>query len=335
VQGPVCIIAIIAVTILLTIPPPEYSHWFTKLRKIDFLGAFTLVFAIFCLLVGMDRGSNVSWTSKTTIAFCAASLPLFALFVFIEMKIASFPFAPGHIIFHRSLVASYLTNFFGLAANMGVMFYFPLYMQAVDGFSATQAGVRLIPVMICMVSGSLFGGLYMQRTGRYYRLTIASICVGLLGACITFSCSGFLTSSTLGITVGLSTSCFGVSASVTTTLLSVLANADPADQAIATACTYLFRSLGSVTGVSVAATVVQATLRVELRDRLESGKVADEIVERVRQSLDFIKTLEPNVRVIVRRCYQGATNASFAVSILVMCGALVASCFIKERRLSR
>jgi predicted MFS family arabinose efflux permease len=283
----------------------------------------------------MDRGSNVSWTSKTTIIFCVASLPLFVLFVFIEMKIAAFPFAPGHIIFHRSLVASYLTNYFGLAANMGVFFYSPLYMQAVDGLSATAAGVRLIPVMIFMVSGSLFGGLYMQKTGRYYRLTISSIFIGLLGACVTFSCSGFLTSSTPGITVGLCISCFGVSSAITTTLLSVLANADPADQAIATACTYLFRSLGSVTGVSIAATVVQQRLRVELRNRLENGKEADEIVEHVRQSLDFIKTLEPGVRVIVRKCYQSATNACFALSILVMCFALVASCFIKEKKLSR
>jgi hypothetical protein len=323
------------VTILLDIPTPDPSHWLIKLRKIDFLGAFTLVLAVFCLLVGMDRGSNISWVSKTTIIFCAISLPLFALFIFIEMKIAPYPFAPSHVIFHRSLVASYLTNYFGLAANMGVMFYSPLYMQAVDGLSATAAGVRLIPVMIFMVSGSLFGGLYMQHTGRYYRLTIFSICIGLLGASMTFSCSGFLTSSTPGIIMGLSTSCFGVSAAITTTLLSVLANADPADQAIATACTYLFRSLGSVTGVSVAATVVQQRLRVELREKLESGKEADEIVERVRQSLDAIKTLEPGIRMIVRRCYQSATNASFAVSILVMCIALVASCFIREKRLSK
>ncbi len=88
-------------------------------------------------------------------------------------------------------------------------------------------------------------------------------------------------------------------------------------------------------GISIAATVVQQSLRMQLRANLKSGKDADRIVERVRQSLDYIKELKPHIREIVIRCYQKAENASFGMSVLIVCGALICACFIREKKLSR
>ncbi len=175
----------------------------------------------------------------------------------------------------------------------------------------------------------------MQKTGKYYRLTIYALCLCVLGVVTVFLCSGVLISRSWGIVVGQSIACFGGGISITTTLISALANADPKDQAIATACTYLFRSLGSVIGVSISATVVQQRLRVLLREELRSGKEADRIVEGVRRSLDFIKGLEPEVASVVRECYQRATSASFGVSIGIVTMALVMTFFIKEKKLNK
>jgi hypothetical protein len=122
---------------------------------------------------------------------------------------------------------------------------------------------------------------------------------------------------------------------ITTTLINVIANADPKDQAIATACTYLFRSLGSVVGVSWAATVVQQSLRTQLRAKLDSEGDADEIVKRVRQSLDYVRMLEPYTKLIVTKCYQKATNTAFGVSIFVIILAFLSTLFIQEKRLSK
>lgn len=122
---------------------------------------------------------------------------------------------------------------------------------------------------------------------------------------------------------------------ITTTLINVIANADPKDQAIATACTYLFRSLGSVVGMSTSATVVQQALRTQLEGKLGNGSEADEIAEKVRQSLDYIKQLKPYTRNLVRSCYQKATHANFGMSIGIVCLSLVAASFIREGKLSR
>jgi predicted MFS family arabinose efflux permease len=334
-QFPMCVVAALAVYFILDLPKTDHSHWVEKLKRIDFLGAFSLVIAVFSLLLGFDRGSNVAWSDTKTIVFYTLSIPLFAIFVFVETKIASHPFAPGHIIFDRSLTPSYLSNFFALSANMGMIFYIPLYFQAVEGMSATAAGLRLVPVMVCSVSGSLFGGLYMQKTGKYYWLTVCCFVVSMMGSIIIFLFSGIVFDSSWVLIVGMGFVAFGGGAAITTTLLSVLANANPNDQAIATACTYLFRSLGSVTGVSLSATVVQQSLRIRLRDGLKSGKEADEIVKHVRQNLDYIQELEPQVRIIVRRCYKMATNSAFGMSIAIITFALASSFFIREKKLSK
>ena len=165
-QFPLCLLAIAVVSMVLHLPPPEDAHWKEKLKRVDFAGAAVLVSAVTTLLVGLDRGSNVAWSSPLAITFLAVSLPLFMVFVLIEQKFASEPFAPGRIIFGRSQLAAYLCNFFSIGGWLGVLFYVPLYYQAVDNLGPSQAGLRLLPAILLSVTGSLLGGFFMQKTGK-------------------------------------------------------------------------------------------------------------------------------------------------------------------------
>lgn len=334
-QAPMCAAAFLSVALVLKLPKQEYSDWKTKLRRIDFLGAFVLVAAIFLLLLGLDRGSNYSWSAPITITSLCISFPLSFLFIFVELNLAAEPFAPGRIVFQKSLVACYLCNFFGFGGWMTALFYIPLFYQAVDGFSATQAGVRLLPNVIAAVSGSLFGGLFMQRMGKYYWLTVLAYSTSTLGTLMIILCTGLVVNNTYGISVGLVLGGFFTGIGTTTTLIGLIANAAPEDQAIATACSYLFRSLGSVVILSLTASVVQQSLMGQLRDHLNSEKDAEEIVKRVRESLDYVKTLEPAVREAVRQCFASSTRNGFGFILGIACCAMLASWFIREKRLSR
>ena len=277
----------------------------------------------------------MAWSSIIAIFCLSISILLYAIFILVEVKVASNPFAPGRIIFERSLVAAYLCNFFSTGASVATIFYVPLYFQVVGGFSATQAGLRLIPGTIGSVTGSIVGGLIMERTGKYYWLTIIAIFIHIVGGNVpTFLLSGLALNSTEGIIIGQVFWGFGGGVTTTSTLIALIANADARDQAVVTACSYLFRSLGSVLSLSLSATVVQQSLRAQLREVLPDGKEADKIVERVRQSLDYINELEPHMRELVRVCYQRATNAAFGLSVMIVCLALVSASFIRENRLS-
>lgn len=122
-------------------------------------------------------------------------------------------------------------------------------------------------------------------------------------------------------------------AGVTTSLVALISNAAKEDAAVVIACSYLFRSLGSAIGVSVASAILQQVLRSQLAAQLGSGQDAREIEERVRESLDYISQLPPGTAGIVRRCYQIATMTVFGFQAVPMALSFVSAFFIKEKKL--
>ena len=104
----------------------------------------------------------------------------------------------------------------------------------------------------------------------------------------------------------------------------VVSNVSAADQAVATACSFLFRSLGSAVGVSLVGVLIQGVLKTRLEASL-SPEDADRILHDLAQSLDSIKELSPSLRDIVRDSYGGGIQAGFAMCMgfLVMCALSV------------
>lgn len=334
-QAPLCLLAFIAVTFFLKLPTTDHENWRKRLARIDFLGAFVMVGAVFGLIFGLDRGSNDSWKIPISYVPLIASVILFGLFIYIETKVATEPFAPGHIIFERSLFAGYLCNFFSFGGWLAIIYYLPLFYQAVDGYGAAGAAVRLLPAIFAGVSGSLFGGAVMKKTGKYYWLTVSAYCLLVVGVVPILLFSGLIANNTYGISIGSAFCGFGNGIGVTSSLIALISNADPKDQAVTTACSYLFRSLGSVIGISLSATVIQQKLRANLETRLGSGKDAAKIEREVRRSLDYLNTLKPSIQKIVRESYGDAVRYGFGLMLIIVLGSAIASFFIREKRLSR
>lgn len=332
-QVPVVMIAFITVYFVLHLPKRDNSHWREKLARVDFLGAFFLVSAVLCLLLGLDNGSNEGWAKKQTIIPLAVSPALFAAFVFVEVRVASHPFAPGHIIFERSLFASYLCNFFGVLGQMPVLFFLPLLYQAVDGVSAVQAGLLLMPGSIFGVGASLGSGFVMRRTGRFFWMNVAGWGLLLFSFVPMVLFSGLWLKSEAGTSVALGIMALGAGTGITTSLVALISNAAKEDAAVVIACSYLFRSLGSAIGVSVASAILQQVLRSQLAAQLGPGQDARDIEARVRESLDYISQLPPGTAAVVRRCYQIATVAVFGFQTLPAALAFVSSFFIREKKL--
>ncbi|KAI1426246.1 MFS multidrug transporter [Xylaria sp. FL1777] len=333
IQCPIALFAFLGVYFVLNLPQTDHSHWSAKLRRIDFAGTFTLVSAVFLLLFGLDNGSNEGWNKKITIVPLALTPVLFAIFVLVEAKVATDPFAPGHVIFHPPLLAAYGANFFGLAAPMSVLFFIALFFQAALGMSATESGTMFIPSTFFTLSGSLIGGFIMKRTGRYYWLTLVGYSLLLLGPIpMVFGASQ---KSAALAAIGLCMMMFGSSLSVTTTLISMIVNAAPEDTAVAIACSYLFRSLGTTIGISISTATLQQMLRVNLAEQLGGADRAREIEEQVRLSLDYIRRLDPDVAIIVRKCYAIATQWAYVPVAVFAALSIVSAIFIKEKKLDR
>lgn len=220
-QAPLCLLAFLAVLLALKLPAREQKDWRTNLRRIDFLGALVLVGAVFCLIFGLDRGSNVSWSIPITYGPLIASIFSFAVFVGVEKKVAAEPFAPGHIIFERSLFACYMCNFFAFGGYMASLYYIPLFFQAVDGLSATGAAIRLLPAILAGVTGSLFGGFVMKWTGKYKWLTVIAYTVLTIGNIPILLFSGLVTNNTYGMAAGMVLGGLGNGMGVTSSLIAL------------------------------------------------------------------------------------------------------------------
>ncbi|KAI0024776.1 MFS general substrate transporter [Xylariomycetidae sp. FL0641] len=333
-QCPIALAAFVAVLLVLEVPEEDHAHWTSKFLRIDFLGAFTLVSAVFLLLFGLDNGSNFGWGLTRTIVPLALAPVLFVLFVGVEVKVAAHPFAPGHVILDGPLLAAYLANFFGVAAQMGVMFFIALFFQAALGFPAGKAGLLFLPSTAFGLTGSLGGGMLMRKTGTYWWLTVGGYALMLVSAGVMVCFTGGVVTSLVGTVAGMCVLALGAGTSITTTLIAIIANVrSPADTSVAIACSYLFRSLGTTLGISISTATLQQVLRLQLARHLNADDAAI-IEERVRESLDSIRALDPAVAAVVRRCYAVATQAAFAPVAALALLALLSASFIKEKKLS-
>ena len=166
----------------------------------------------------------------------------------------------------------------------------------------------------------------MQKTGKYYWLTVGSYQVLVLALIMILIFSGLVINSTYGISVGLVFGGLTNGIGITTTLLGLLSNAAPEDQAVVTACSYLFRSLGSIVGLSLTSTVVQQVLRTQLAHKLHDDEFGDQLAKQVRESLDAIRDLDPTIRDIVRDCYGRAVRAGYGLLIGFVVLSALSSC---------
>lgn len=201
-QAPIAAAAFIAIALFVEKRGTEDGTAWEKLKRIDFLGAFWLILAVTALLVGLDRGSNAGWDDMYAVAALLASPILTAIFFLVEMKFAANPFAPVHVIFNRKLAGAYICGFFVVALYRCWVYCMPVYFQAVKDMTSGDVGVLLIPITFAGVSGSLIGGFFIERTGRYKWMSVTAMSVATL-LWIPLYLSTAVVQSTVGIMANL------------------------------------------------------------------------------------------------------------------------------------
>jgi fucose permease len=64
---------------------------------------------------------------------------------------------------------------------MGVIFYCPLYFQLVKHYSATRAGLQLLPLVGGMMFGGIGSGILITKTGRYRPYIWTALAIYVVG----------------------------------------------------------------------------------------------------------------------------------------------------------
>ena len=216
---------------------------------IDYVGAVLLALGLTPLLLSLVwGGSEYSWTSPTIVALLAVGILGLAGFMFIEPRVKE-PILPLELFRNRIFTVSASVTFLAAMGMFGVLLFIPLYAQVVVGFSATNSGLILTPMMVGVVGASAVVGQIIARTGRYRMMGVLGMAVSTVGAFL-FSRVGVDTTATqlvvnmfvMGIGLGATMPIFAV----------VVQNAfDNSKLGVVTASTQLFRSIGSTVGAAL------------------------------------------------------------------------------------
>ena len=127
--------------------------------SVDYAGAGLLTLAALCLLLGLDElGTPLSWV------LLAAFLILTVLLLRVERRAAD-PMLPLHLFTDRLFNVTILHGIFAGWAMFGSLSYVPLFVQAVLGTSATQAGITMTPMSLAWTLASILGGRLLLKIG--------------------------------------------------------------------------------------------------------------------------------------------------------------------------
>lgn len=173
---PIGIVAFILT--LLYIRSPKYSAKL-KANEVDWWGIVFLVIGIGFLQFLLEKGQEEDWFNSRLIVFSAVSSFLgFYFFIWRELTYRH-PIVNLRVLGNRELRMGTILTFvlgFGL---FGSTFIIPLYTQSIMGWTATQAGLLLIP-------SSIATGLMMPVIGRLLQTGIPQKWLVSLGYLIFF-----------------------------------------------------------------------------------------------------------------------------------------------------
>lgn len=138
-----------------------------RFRDVDWCGLLYLSCAMFPLLWLLERGERLYWfETRSNVALLLISLSSLVMFCVHEW-VARSPAVDLRILKNSAFSSAILMSFMLGFVVAGTLFILPIFMQVVLEFSATQAGMALLPrALVMMVAFPVVGRLYNFFSAR-------------------------------------------------------------------------------------------------------------------------------------------------------------------------
>ncbi|KAF7595654.1 hypothetical protein BBP40_005402 [Aspergillus hancockii] len=231
------------------------GDWKTKLKAIDFFGAFLALGSTAVLLLGLTWGGGEHpWKSAHVIATIVVGFAVAIGFVVWQWKGATYPLVPMHIFRSRIVNGACLTMFINGWNFLVQVYYIPAFYQLVFGYSTVKAGAMLLPITLMQTVSSTVSGLVVHWVGRYRECILFGWMIWAVGLGLF---STLDQSSGLGkqIGYGLLTG-VGVGNTLQPALIAVQAGVERCDMAVVTSFRNFVRNLGGTLGLAIAGTII-------------------------------------------------------------------------------
>ena len=260
VNVPVAIAAIIVIFGGMA-PKIENPHE-AKERSIDYLGAVLLTATLVPLLLALVwGGSQYPWGSTEIVSLLLGSVVALAAFIWRELK-AKDPIVSMGLFKNQVFTVSIIATFLASLGMFGSILFIPVFAQGVAGFSATNSGLILMPMMLSIVAGSIFAGQVMSHTGNYKFLAISGMAIATVGMLLFSQINE--TTSQLSLVLRMITMGIGLGFTMPVFTLAVQNAFKHAQLGQVTAGIQLFRTVGATVGGAVLGGIMNAQLASRL-----------------------------------------------------------------------
>lgn len=248
-------IAVIAIA-LPKIKPEALRH------AIDYTGAVAMSIGLVALLLAFVwGGSQYAWASWQIVGLFIIAAVFFSAFVLAERR-AMEPILPLGLFKNRAMSVSVSVTFLTTFGMFGAIAFIPLYAQSVVGFSATNSGLVLTPLMLGMVISSGLAGQLISRTGRYKVAAIVGMGLSVIGMYLFTKLAVDTTQTDLVRDMVILGAGLGVSFPIYTIVIQ--SAFDRSKMGVVTASIQLFRSIGSTVGIAIMGSLMNNALAARL-----------------------------------------------------------------------
>ncbi|MEU7387212.1 MFS transporter [Streptomyces tanashiensis] len=325
---PFGLVTLAVVAAVLKLPKP------TARARFDVLGALLLAAASTCLvLLTSWGGTEYAWDSRVILALACGATGTTLLFLVVE-HFAPEPLIPLRLFRDSVFTVTALVGAVVGIALFGAASYLPSFLQMVEGASATESGLLMLPLMGGIVIASVVSGQLISRTGHYKIYPVVGGAVSVLGMWLlsrmdtdTPRLQHSLWQAVLGTGIGLV---------MPVLVLAVQNSVRPADLGTATSAHTYFRQIGGSIGAAVFGTLFASRLDDALGDRLAgvlapSGSASPPPPESITPGT--VHSLPPALRDAYIQAYADAMPRIFLYLVPVLVLGLVLAFFLKEKPL--
>ncbi len=249
---PIGVVALFVVARVLNVPHTPHKH------KIDWWGALTLVVAVVPFLVVAEQGQKWGWgDQKAILCYVIGGVGVIA-FIVVEKLMKDAALIPLRLFKNSTFTVAIIGGIIVGVAMFGAITMIPQFMQVVQGYTPTESGLLMLPLMAGIMTSSIVSGRLTGKTGRYKIFPIIGTIL-IAGGAFFFAQVKYdsplwhplVAAAIIGLGLG---QCMQ-------TLIIAVQNAGPrSDMGVSTASATFFRQIGGTAGVAIFLTVLFNTL---------------------------------------------------------------------------
>ncbi|KAG0640926.1 major facilitator superfamily domain-containing protein [Tuber brumale] len=234
-----------------------------KLRRVDWLGSVLFVASMMSLLIPITWGGVMyPWDHWRTLVPLVLGVVGLAGFVLYERFVAKEPLIRLGVFATRTALVNYLGTIMHGMILWSLLYYLPLYFEAIKGLGPIMAGVAVFPETFTVAPASVVVGLLVSITGRFrwalwlgWTLTVLGMGVLVLLDVDTPTVSWIFISLVSGLGTGIL---------FPSMAYAIQASATDEDMAYAVSMFSFFRAFGQAFGVAIGGVIFQNALKTEV-----------------------------------------------------------------------